>query len=402
MEPYPTPGLKRRARKDGSERLIWACSDAARAAGYEPATVNLTRHADDPMMLSAACLRLQADMLQYLSGRPRAAIRYDGTLRSLFDLYETHPESTYRQLAQSSARSYAVYLRLLRDMIGNRRIDRVTGLDVNAWHRVWCEPIKPGGEERIAVGRFVVSVLKAALSFGIVAGIADCERLKTVLTEIDFPVPARRTAAPTRAQAEAIIAAAHTINRASVALTTALQFEGTLRQWDIIGYWLPLSDRTPSAVLRGKYKWIGLSWNQIDDDMILTLTPRKTLATSKATVILDLKLMPLVMREIDRVPPERRKGPMVIAETTGAPWTPNAYGDAFRRCAKIAGLPDGMWSRDLRAGGVTEARRAGVATEDIAKVAGHSTATTTAKIYDRAELEASRRVSHGRNKRREE
>ncbi|MFX8477643.1 hypothetical protein ABTL82_19375, partial [Acinetobacter baumannii] len=87
-------------------------------------------------------------------------------------LYETHPESTYRQLAQSSARSYAVYLRLLRDMIGNRRIDRVTGLDVNAWHRVWCEPIKPGGEERIAVGRFVVSVLKAALSFGIVAGIA--------------------------------------------------------------------------------------------------------------------------------------------------------------------------------------------------------------------------------------
>ena len=60
---------------------------------------------------------------------------------------------------------------------------------------------------------------------------------------------------------------------------------------------------------------------------------------------------------------------------------------------KAAGIPQDVWARDLRASGVTEGRAHGAATDDAAKVAGHSKKDTTAQVYDRAALEAQRRFA---------
>jgi integrase len=55
-----------------------------------------------------------------------------------------------------------------------------------------------------------------------------------------------------------------------------------------------------------------------------------------------------------------------------------------------------LWNRDLRAGAVTEGRQGGALTDDLAKGAGHASKRTTAKVYDRDQLEAQRRVMQAR------
>jgi hypothetical protein len=61
----------------------------------------------------------------------------------------------------------------------------------------------------------------------------------------------------------------------------------------------------------------------------------------------------------------------------------------------ITGISKDVWNRDMRAGGVTEARQGAAPLDDVAKTAG-DTKRTTAKIYDRDRLEASRRVATAR------
>jgi integrase len=130
--------------------------------------------------------------------------------------------------------------------------------------------------------------------------------------------------------------------------------------------------------------------------MVLRLTPGKTHDTSEARVALDLRECPMVVEEIANVPPERRVGPLVISEQTGLPYRHQTFRRWWRLDATAAGIPNAVWNRDLRAGGVTEAREAGASTDDVAKTAGHTDKRTTAKVYDRATLEAARRVARAR------
>jgi hypothetical protein len=67
---------------------------------------------------------------------------------------------------------------------------------------------------------------------------------------------------------------------------------------------------------------------------------------------------------------------------------------------ELTGIRREVWNRDTRAGAVTEARQAAAFTDDLAKVAGHSSKRTTA-IYDRDRLEAARRVADARKTHRE-
>ena len=68
----------------------------------------------------------------------------------------------------------------------------------------------------------------------------------------------------------------------------------------------------------------------------------------------------------------------------------------WRRVRQTTGIGKEVWNRDIRAAGVTEGRQAGAPTDDLAKQAGHANKRTTAKVYDRDRLEASRRVAKAR------
>jgi hypothetical protein len=241
-----------------------------------------------------------------------------------------------------------------------------------------------------------ITVLKAALSFGKTCRLAGCAEFKSILEEIEFPAPRPRQHAPTAAEVIRAREAAHALDHTPAALAYALQFEATLRQWDVIGEWIPLSDHRPSAIIDGNEKWIGPTWLQIDGALVLRVTPEKTEGTSQARVAIDLRACPMVMEELGRVPVEKRTGPLIVNPTTALPYRQWYYRDLWRRVADRAGIDRAVWNRDLRAGGITEAREAGAPTDDVAKTAGHADKRTTARIYDRDRLEAARRVAKAR------
>jgi hypothetical protein len=375
---------------------IWRATKAAVAEGYPVKSVNLSIYADDPAALERRCDRLQVEMRSWLSGRRGNAKAFDGTLRSLVDLYQSDPESPYHGLPASTREPYDVYLRVLRKEVGERQIDRCDARDVKRWFAVWTE----GGH--LAKGKMIVAVLKAILSFGIQCRNPGCAEFKAILSEMRFPSLPSREQAPTAAQIIAARAAAKEAGHAPAALAYALQFEGTMRQWDARGQWVPMADKRPSTVLyRGK-KWLGPHWSQVDANLILRFKPTKTAFTSGAEVAIDLSVCPMVMEDFEAIPLEQRTGPMVLDPKTGRPYTKDRFSKAWRAAAKAAGIPPDVWNRDLRAGGTTEAREGDAKTDDLKKLVGHTAGSKmTADVYDRAKLEAHRRIAKARKTRRD-
>ena len=104
----------------------------------------------------------------------------------------------------------------------------------------------------------------------------------------------------------------------------------------------------------------------------------------------------MVVEELARIPPAVRTGPLIVNHRTGFPYRHEYFRVLWRRCADKAGIPSNIWNRDLRAGGITEARQAGAPTDDVARTAGHSSKRMTARVYDRDTLEAARRVAKTR------
>jgi len=375
---------------------IWRASRAAIKAGFAPKWVNLDYFANDEAALVARCQRLTAEMHDWLSGRRGRDPVFDGTVGSLIRFYQTESNSPYHQLAPSSRHPYDAYLRMISETVGARRIDALDGRDLSRWHAEWSRPAAESGKPRIAAARMAMIVLKTALSFGIACRLPGCAELKLILQQQRFPGPRPRTEAPTAADIVAARKAAHDLGHPRAALAYALQFEGAMRQWDVIGQWVPLSYKTPSMIINGTSKWMGPLWSQIDEHLILRYTPHKTQFTTGAQVTLDLRECPMVMEELARVAMEARRGPLVISPKTDMPYTQWRFRDLWRVVADGAGIRREVWNRDLRAAGVTEARQAAAPTDDVAKLAGHSNKRTTATVYDRDRLEAQRRVMKAR------
>ena len=211
-----------------------------------------------------------------------------------------------------------------------------------------------------------------------------------------FRAPTSRQEAPIAGEIIAARGAAHKFGHHPAALAYALQFEASLRQWDVIGQWIPISDSRPSAIIDGGKRWIGPMWSQIDDDLVLRLTPSKTEGISQARVVFDLKAYPMVVEELARMPATGRSGPLIVNPRTGLPYRHEYFRVLWHKCAAEVGISRSIWNRDLRAGGITEARQAGASTDDVAKMAGHVSKRTTAKVYDRDTMEAARRVAKAR------
>jgi hypothetical protein len=388
MEQIKAPGLRWIARNGRAPAPYWAARPAAIAAGYPVKTANLSSL--PPEQIAARCADLEARMLEWLGGSSRAS--FDGTLGSLLRLYQTHEDSPYRALKPSSSRSYTHYLGRLIRAYGDVRLDRLTGLDVKRWHKTWL-----GVDNRVGTATMALAVLKSALSFGMTSGAPHCERLRASLGVLRLARPRPRTLAPTAADVERLIVAAHAMGRHGAAFAYALQFETTARQWDIIGEWVPMSDPRPSATTFRGQKWIGPTWAAIDSQLILTLTPTKTERSTGAMIHVNLARCPMVMVELTGVPQEARTGPLVVNEETGRPYQRHPWEAVWRAAREAARLSSELWNRDLRAGGITEAEMAGVSADDRAKLAGHSAKINRA-VYSRDRLTASNRVVEARDR----
>jgi hypothetical protein len=374
---------------------IWRATRAAIKAGFPTRRVNLKCFAHDEAALDARCHRLTAEQNEWLDGRRNRDVTFDGTIRAAINFWQVDPDSPYQRIEASSRHPYDIYARMIIETVGARRIDVIDGRDLQRWHTEWSAPDQEGDRPMLAKARMARIVLKNALTFAATCRKPGCAELRDIMGKLRFAGPRPREEAPTAADIVAARKAAHGLDHAPAALAYALQFEGAMRQWDVVGKWLPLADKRPSLVIDGTSKWVGPMWSQIDEDMILRYKPAKTQFTSGARVVLDLKMLPMVVEELAKVPLQARQGPLIVNPRTGLPYRNWYYGEVWRRVRKITGMRKEVWNRDMRAAGVTEAREGAAHIDDVAKTAG-DTKRTTAKVYDRARLQAARRVAQAR------
>jgi hypothetical protein len=386
------PGLRWRR---GSP--AWLPPQEAIAAGYRPSRVALDHLADRPELLKARCAALNADLRLWLAGYRDDPAVFDGSLRNLLVLYQQHPESSYQALRPWTQATYASYLSYLRATVGERPIESITGLDLVRWQRDWT-----AGGVHLAKAMQLRTVLLSASRFGASLRAPGCAEFATVIRETrrGFGRPRPRDAVLTATDVAAARKAAHAAGRPSRAMVYAIVYETTLRLYDVIGRWWP-ADRAPaSEVVDGQGRlWVGLCWEDIDDDLVLRYVPSKTAGSTGLGILYPLATAaPMVMQELRHHPLKRRAGPLIVNERTGLPYTPGAFQRGWREDRAALGLDNNIWARDMRASGITEARAGGAALDDAGKVAGHAGTRTTGSVYDRAALEAAERFAAARLK----
>jgi hypothetical protein len=263
---------------------------------------------------------------------------FDGTFRGLIKSYRTHPRSPIHLLKYSVRLNYERSFNRIESDIGEERVGACSAEMINKFYEVW----KDG--DKLAMAHELIGKLRLLSSFGsTVLNDDDCIRLGLILSNMRFPISrGGKLQRLTRENARAIrIAAREHFGWDSIALAAALQFEiPKLRIMDIIGEWVPLTDPAESDIKKGSEKWIrGLRWSDLNDSFILRRTlPSGRVGQSKEFEF-SLRRSQMSMEEINRVPIERRKGPMIICEFSNIPWTAPEFRRKWKIVAEKAGVP---------------------------------------------------------------
>lgn len=406
----PAPGLVWRKRKRKNEWVAtWLARTDIIKRGYRPRHIELWSGAEldekQATDIISRCQHQQFDMLTWGKQLPPPEKplpdHFTGSLASLVHCYQTDADSPYLKNRYHVRQNRDSMLRRIVRRHGDVNLSDIKARLLLAWHKDWSLDGK-----RMATASSFIGQLRALFSFGATL-LEDphCERMCGVMHKMRFPGTKARGVSVTFEHASAVINAAHEhFGWGSIALGQALQFEGTLRQKDVIGEWVPLSEPGVSAVLVRDLKWLrGIVWQEIDDKLILRhVTSKKQKLTE-----IDLKLAPLVLAELQllagadpllvtdeitkKVTVNRHllpaAGPIVTCDTNGLPWTGNEYRRKWRLVARHCGVPDNVWNMDSRSGAISEAIQSGVPIEFVRHAAVHSDVSQTAD-YDRSQAEA--------------
>lgn len=289
------------------------------------------------------------------------------TLADLINAFRTDRDSPLVKPGKLRFVTKQSYLRLI-DRIemdhGHECLGEIKGRDFQRWHENWSE----GG--KVYMGHGMVGMLRTLFSFGAaMLDDAECLRLSTLLSKQRFAMGQPRVERLTSDQVNAIRAVAHREGFHSLALAQAFQFECMLRQRDVIGEWVPVSEPGITAVLWHGEKWLrGLTWEEIDAELILSHV------TSKRLKLLEvpLKAAPMVMEEFERFKVLPDRGPIIVSEATDRPYADAAFRKLWREIATAAGVPKEVRNMDSRAGAISEATDAGADLEHIRHLSKHS------------------------------
>lgn len=408
----PAPGLVWRKRKAGWV-ATWQARSERVAAGYRPKYIALW-HGVEPtepeaIDISTRCQHQQYDMLTWGRELPPpekpAPAAFDGTLHALIHCYQTDADSPYQKNRYSTRKWRDALLKRMIAKYGDVKLSEIKARVLLAWHK----DITDDGV-KLASGSALIGQFRSIFSFGAtLLEDPDCERLCGVLSKMRFQGAKPRTVSVTAEHAIAIrtLAREH-FGWYSLALGQAIQFDCTLRQKDVVGELVPLSEPGVSAVLMLGKKWLrGITWQEIDENLIL----RHVTSKKEKPVQIDLKLAEMVLEEFQiligdaplivvdettkKVTVNRHllpaSGPLIINDVTGLPWTANEYRRKWRLVATKAGVPKNVWNMDSRSGAISEAIQAGAPIEFVRHAATHSDVSQTAD-YDRTQAESTAKV----------
>lgn len=398
------PGLVWKRRVVGWEAR-WQCRTDLAARGYEPTSCRLWKgkwpDELDKSFIQQRCQTMQDDMLFFGRGGPAVIANFTGNVRSLIACYETDKDSTYKKLEYKTRETYGVLMRRIMKDMGELPLESIKARDLLRVYEGWIKPDKEDGPEKIPMGHSLIGMFRTLVNFGAtLLESEECERLSGVLHKMKFKMGKARSEALTAEQADAIRAMAHKKGLHSIALAQAFQFECILRQKDVIGAWVPMSEPVLSDVIAGNQKWIkGIRWDEINSELVL----RHITSKRKKLVEPSLRNAPMVMEEFARLGELPKTGPIIISELTGIPYTAAEFRRQWRVLARACGIPDKVRNMDSRAGAITEALLAGAPLDSVRKSATHSSSNMTQR-YSRGDAEASDEVAQfrlaSRNKKR--
>jgi hypothetical protein len=254
------------------------------------------------------------------------------TLVALIDAYKQ--TAAYRKLDFKSRGNYDAHMHRIQRAYGELPLKNVTAEDLEKWRVNWS-----GDGKHPAMAHAAMSITRLLLRFGVRKfGDDNCARLA-----VHFPrFKKDRPSARKRINATQLVpfcANAHKMGLHTLALAVAIQCEAKLSEKQLIGCWVPLAEPGSSNLVRKGQKWLGgLDWAQIDSDRILRLP------AGPKEVEIDLKLLPMVMEELNRLAEIPDSGPMIVSEKSELPYLLNAFTSCWRRVANAAGIPKDVFN----------------------------------------------------------
>jgi hypothetical protein len=394
------PGLTWKLLKGGWEARWRARTDLIER-GYAFKSLRLWRGWEptpaDVYYITDHCNELQTEMLVWGRGGIPIMGKFDDTVASLIDCYQTDLDSPYHKLRYRTRLYYNSLCGRIRKDVGEKKIEELKARQVLHWHEEFI------AADHIAMGHSVIGMLRILCGFGATL-LEDnqCARLSTVLSNMRFKMSKPRNSVLTAEQAIAVRAKAHELGKHSIALAQAFQFECMFRQKDVIGEWVPSSEPGITDILDGNNKWLrGIRWEEIDENFILTHVTSKR----QKEITVDLKIAGMVMEELGNVARDRlpARGPIIVADGKGIPWYHVEFRRNWRIAADAAGVPKTVRNMDSRAGAITEATEAGADIEHIKQAATHSDISMTQRYARGAEEKTAgvmrQRAEHRANKR---
>jgi hypothetical protein len=396
------PGLKWRKINAGWQAIWRARTDIVRRGYAFKSTTLWFSTKENPEcdeiskeFIADRCRALQDEMHIWASGGILEMAAYDRTWGSLVRAYQSDPDSPYLEKRFATRGHYDTLCRRIEKDCGADRIADTDARKLKRLHEGWSD-----NGNKVSMGHAMIGMLRTITTFGAtLLKCPDCKAIRSDLHDMRVKNGAAREQHLSAEQVVLIRAHAHTMKRPyrhSIALAQALQFDGTMRQKDIIGEWVPLNEPGPlSDVISGNAKWVrGIRCEEIDDNLIL----RHVTSKKDKLLTLDLKLCPMVLDELRLMAglgPNAQlqrghipaSGPLIVNEQTGVPWTAHNFRVAWRAVARACGVPDGVRNMDTRSGAITEALAAGAPMDAVRKSATHSSASMTQR-YSRGDQEA--------------
>lgn len=321
-----TPGLGWRPMRTGDTTTSWQAWWVATAPGFMPRTERLWPPANameppsDPTdeewrEIATLCRLRHEEQLEWKAGTDSRPPIYDGTLGTLFRIYQTDADSPAQNWRWRTRVNQTGNFAILEHIVGKRMVRDLTFRDFKRWAEEWRAPAYPGGPERHSRAGAFMALVKASIAFGAALELRGCARVHALVAGrkaggtgvLRIEGARRRTEIMTAAQVIAFRAEAHRQGWPSMALAQAIQFETSLRQGDVIGAWTPQSEPGLSDVVHNGRKWTGgLHWRDVSAELVLTkqisksIHGRRNVGRPEAgkTERYDLKAYPMVVEEL--------------------------------------------------------------------------------------------------------
>jgi hypothetical protein len=229
------------------------------------------------------CRKQQSAMLSWMDGdiddRQRLAPKFDGSIGSLADCYESDEDSAYQGLKENSAEGYKAWLKMVRETVGLRKVSRIVAKEFRRWYRMWKARSNSRGTDGTRQAYGGIQILRILLNFGAESGIKKCLELRMAMDKMNFRRNPPRNVVMTFAQMRAVLEEAWRRNELFTALVQAIQFECFLRQNDVIGQWRKLKPgyvaQAGDVVIGDKY-WRGMTMEMIRLEDTLVVKTSKT------------------------------------------------------------------------------------------------------------------------------